>query len=62
LLAVERIGSTPSIGTLYPTTLGVTVRRLLMPATQNHIYYAVQRNTLVVLSVWGAPRGGGPEL
>ena len=60
--AVEEIRSMPTIGTLYSATLGTTVRRVLMPATRNHVYYAVHRNEVVVLSVWGAPRRRGPKL
>ena len=37
-------------------------RRVLMPTTQNHVYYAVRENEIVVLSVWGAPRERGPKL
>jgi hypothetical protein len=33
-----------------------------MPTTQNHIYFAVRDNEIVVLSVWGAPRERGPKL
>jgi hypothetical protein len=33
-----------------------------MPKTGSHVYYAVEANEIVVLSVWGAPRGTTPKL
>jgi len=33
-----------------------------MPKTHNHVYYAVEATEVVVLAVWGAPRGRGPKL
>jgi hypothetical protein len=33
-----------------------------MPRTQNHVYYVVRENEIIVLSVWGAPRAKGPKL
>jgi plasmid stabilization system protein ParE len=60
--AIEQIRSTPSIGTIYPAAFEVVVRRLLLPKTQNHLYYTVREDELVVLSVWGAPRARGPKL
>ena len=59
--AVGRICAKPGIGMLYPASIGPTVRRVLMPTTQNHIYYAVRENEVVVLSVWGAPPRARPE-
>ena len=53
----------PNLGTLYDHgNLDVPVRRVLLPKTKNHVYYTVQTNELVVLSVWGAPKGRGPRL
>jgi plasmid stabilization system protein ParE len=51
--AVERIAA---------TSFGRTVRRVLMPRTENLVYYVVRDNDVVVLSVWGAPRTKGPKL
>ena len=60
--AIDRICTKPGIGTLFPASVGPTVRRVLMPTTQNHVYYAVRENEVVVLSVWGVPRERGPKL
>ena len=49
-VAIDEIRSMPTIGTLYSATLGAPVRRVLMPATQNHVYYAVHRDQIVVVS------------
>jgi plasmid stabilization system protein ParE len=60
--ALERIGTTPSVGTRYEHgDLGVGVRRVLLPKTKNHVYYAVEGGEIVVISVWGAPMGRGPR-
>jgi plasmid stabilization system protein ParE len=60
--AIERIAASPGVGAIYPSSFGRTVRRLLMPKTQNHVYYVVRETEVVVLSVWGAPRAKGPRL
>jgi hypothetical protein len=52
----------PAIGAFYPASFEATVRRVLLPKTQNHVYYAVHDDQIVVLSVWGAPRRRGPKL
>jgi plasmid stabilization system protein ParE len=61
--ALERIVATPTLGTLYErASLDVPVLRVLLPKTENHVYYAVEATLIVVLSVWGAPRKQGPKL
>jgi plasmid stabilization system protein ParE len=60
---LERIAATPGLGQrVEQRGEGVWVRRLLMPKTKNHVYYAVHEDEIVVLSIWGAPRGLGPKL
>jgi plasmid stabilization system protein ParE len=60
--ALERIASAPNLGSIYEGGGGnAEVRRLLMPKTRNHVYYAVEANAVVVLTVWGAPKRG-PKL
>jgi hypothetical protein len=51
-------------GVKYTTKSGKIVRRVLMPKTRNHIYFEIDeiRQLVVVLAVWGAPRGRDPEL
>jgi plasmid stabilization system protein ParE len=61
--ALERIVTMPNVGSVYEQEgLDVEVRRLLMPRTRNHAYYAVTATEIVVLTVWGAPKGRGPKL
>jgi plasmid stabilization system protein ParE len=60
---LERIVQSPSSGTLYEQgDLEVPVRRVLLPKTKHHVYYAMDGNDVVVLSVWGTPRVHGPKL
>ena len=55
--------TTPNLGTVYEQSeRDVEVRRLLMPRTRNHVYYSVTATEIVVLTVWGAPKGRGPKL
>jgi plasmid stabilization system protein ParE len=61
--ALQRIIATPSLGIAYATgRFGVQVLRFLLTKTENHVYYAVDDDEIVVLSVWGAPRERGPKL
>lgn len=61
--ALERIGSRPNAGTLYEQgNLEAAVRRVLLPKTKNHVYYAVEGDEIVVVSIWGAPKQRGPKL
>lgn len=60
--ALGQISQTPAVGTIYPSAFDTAVRRVLMARTKNHVYYAVHEDTIVVLSVWGAPRRRGPRL
>ena len=61
--AVGRARDSPELGRVYTHTKeAVTIRRLLLPRTRNHVYYAVEGGDLVVLAVWGARKGEGPEL
>ncbi len=60
--ALDRIAQLPGSGKLYEEgDLGVPVRRVLLPKTLNHVYYAVDGQDLVVLSVWGARHEAGPK-
>jgi plasmid stabilization system protein ParE len=61
--ARQRIGDAPEAGTPYAERQGIVVRRVLLPQTRNHVYYEVDRENAVVmiLAVWGAPRGQGPK-
>ena len=61
--AIERIcRGAPSVGAIYPSDFGRSVRKVLMPTTKNRVYYTVRDGEIVILSVWGAPREHGPNL
>ncbi len=59
---IEQVTKTPTIGAIYPSGHDIVVRRALMAATKNHVYYAVNDGEIIILSVWGAPRRRGPKL
>ena len=42
--------------------LGAPVRRVLMPKTKNHVYWAIEGDEIVVISIWGARKRRGPKL
>ena len=50
-------------GVRWPTSRRPTLRRILMPRTNNHVYFVVDeaRDTVRVLAIWGAPRGTTPK-
>ena len=58
--ALERIRSVPTSGQRVRLTSGEPVRRVLLPKTAHHLYYDVQGDDVVVLTLWGAPRGDEP--
>jgi plasmid stabilization system protein ParE len=61
--ALEHILATPTLGSVYDQgDLEVPVRRVPLPKSKNHVYYAAEANEVVVLSIWGAPKGRGPNL
>jgi plasmid stabilization system protein ParE len=54
----------PHIGSIYTVLDGLPVRRVLLPKTSTHVYYSIdaERSVVMVLAVWGAPKGRGPRL
>jgi hypothetical protein len=62
--ALVVIRETPGAGARWPTPKHPGLRRVQMPRTRNHLYYYLdeRRMTVVVLAVWGAPRGRAPRL
>jgi plasmid stabilization system protein ParE len=38
------------------------LRRILLRATRYHLYYVVADQTVLVLALWSAVRGAGPDL
>jgi plasmid stabilization system protein ParE len=60
---LARIAASPNMGSVFePNDVDAEVRRVLMPRTRNHVYYAVTATEIMVLTVWGAPKGRGPRL
>jgi plasmid stabilization system protein ParE len=60
---LPRLVATPTLGVAYGTgRFGVPVFRVLLPKTENHVYYAVEADEIVVLSIWGAPKEREPKL
>jgi plasmid stabilization system protein ParE len=55
---------TPDLGSPYVERRGVLVRRVLLRKSQNHVYYEIDRvnGIVIILAVWGAPKGRGPTL
>jgi plasmid stabilization system protein ParE len=47
-----------------PTPRRPTLRRILIPRSQNHVYFVIHERTQTVhvLAIWGAPRGTVPTL
>jgi plasmid stabilization system protein ParE len=62
--AERRLRTNPTFGVVYGAHKSGVVRRVLLTRTSHHLYYRYQRDReeLIVLAVWGAPRGRGPKL
>jgi plasmid stabilization system protein ParE len=58
------LAANPEVGTRYTERHGVLVRRVLPSKTHQHVYYQVDsaNDLVLILAVWGAPRGRGPRL
>lgn len=46
----------------YEADVDFPVRRVLLKKTASHVYFGINGDELVVLSVWGARRRRGPKL
>ena len=62
--ALRQLVSMPKSGVAYPTAKRPTLRRILLPKTEYHVYFALERNETVIVihSVWGARRGRSPKV
>ena len=60
--ASELLGNAPLAGRRYPHPTVSEVRRVLLRSSRYHVYYRPQGDELVILAVWGAVRGSGPDL
>jgi plasmid stabilization system protein ParE len=56
----------PTAGVSFPTEKRPELRRLLLPKTEYHLYFALEcehnEAVVVIHSVWGARRERGPRL
>jgi plasmid stabilization system protein ParE len=60
--AFDTIANAPELGRRYPHPEVEGVRRVALRATRNHVYYVFDQDAVVVLAVWSAVRGSGPDL
>ena len=60
--AFALLGSAPLAGRRYGHPSISEVRRILLRSTRYHVYYRVREDDVIVLAVWNAVRGVGPEL
>lgn len=61
---LPRVVEHPRSGRPYPHPRVRGVRRVLMRRTRYHVFYRYQQrtDTVLILAVWGAQRGGPPPL
>ena len=60
--ALELIGLQPLAGRRYRRALPAEVRRVILRSTRYHVYYTVREADALVVAVWSAVRGTGPDL
>ena len=63
--AIAAITSQPDAGVAHATFGREIVRRVLLPTTEQHVYYTVDpiaRVIIVHTTIWGARRGRRPKL
>lgn len=60
-IAFKTIAAAPSAGKRYPYP-DADVRRVLMRTTRKHVYYIESDDHVLVVAVWNAVSGGGPDL
>lgn len=62
--AERRLRAKPTLGLIYVEHKSGVVRRVLLTKTSHHLYYRYNpdREELIVLAVWGAPKERGPKL
>lgn|SRR5689334_14648639 len=60
-LAFRMLATAPGVGKRYPHPRA-KVRRVILHSTRNHVYYVEEEHRVVVVAVWGAIKGTGPDL
>lgn len=64
-IAFKTIAAAPNAGKRYmhsDADADVDVRRVLMRTTRKHVYYVEHHDHVVVVAVWSAVGGAGPDL
>jgi hypothetical protein len=61
---MESLAATPKLGVVYHRPASDLIYRVLLPKTEQHLYYSIdeQADVVLVLTIWGARRGRGPKL
>lgn len=62
--AFDRILRAPRVRRVYATIEGAPIWRVLMPVTEQHVYFSIDEKAdeVVIETVWGARRKRGPRL
>ena len=60
--ALVLIAGAPQAGRPYPHATVSEVRRVLLRSSRYHVYYKIHKDDAIILAVWSAVRGSGPEL
>lgn len=62
--AITQLESQHSLPQVFESVADEPIRRVLLPKTEQHLYYSIDETAAVVLihTIWGARRGSGPKL
>lgn len=58
----DLLGRLPHVGRRYARHEVRGLRRVLLRSTGCHVYYMVRGEVVIVVAVWNALRGAGPDL
>ncbi len=56
------LAGAPQAGRRYPHPTVPEIRRILLRSSRYHVYYKTLEEDAIILAVWSAVRGSGPEL
>lgn len=61
---LRSMSSRSPLGTVHGISHGAAIRRVLLPKTEQHVYYSIdEANDIVIIhTIWGARRGRSPRL
>ena len=60
--AIDSLAAAPEMGQRVEDAVSSGLRRILLRATQFHVYYDFDGTTVRILTVWSGLRGRGPNL